>query len=81
MIYLFICGCVCATGPDAKKVFDEAHVLLEHIMCEGLLTARGVVGLFPAHALNDDIIVYDEEGSQVQGTLYGLRQQVRLKCT
>lgn len=64
-------------GLEAKKIFDEAQIMLEQIVSEGLLTARGVVGLFPANAINDDIVVYNEDRSQIKGTLYGLRQQVR----
>ena len=40
------------------------------------LTANGVIGLFPANAVGDDIEVYaDESRERVLTTLYGLRQQ------
>lgn len=64
-------------GAEAEKVFKEAQVLLEQIVSEGLLKANGIVGIFPANAVNDDIIVYDEKGVEIRGTLHGLRQQVR----
>ena len=64
-------------GIAAKKVFDEAQVMLEKIMQGGKLKARGVVGLFPAYAEGDDINMLDEEGSEVIGILHGLRQQVQ----
>ena len=60
-------------------MFSEAQVLLDDIISKGLLSAHGMVGLFPASSVGDDIIVYDEEHREVKGTLYGLRQQVRKK--
>ena len=57
-------------------MFDDAQVMLEKITLEGLLKANGIAGLFPASSEGDDIIVYNAEGSEVIGTLYGLRQQV-----
>ena len=50
--------------------------MMERIISKVLLTAHGVVGLFPAHVINDDIIVFNEDRSEVKGTLYGIRQQV-----
>ena len=73
-IYIYIYLCI--VGSEAKRVFDEAQIVLERIISKGLLTAHGVVGLFPAHVINDDIIVFNEDRSEVKGTLYGLRQQV-----
>lgn len=66
------------TGPEAKKTYDAAQAMLEKMAREGLLKAHGVVGLFPAAAQGDDITLYDMEGSEVIGTLHGLRQQVQM---
>ena len=37
-------------GDEARKLLADAHVLLDRIIDEKLLTARGVYGLFPANA-------------------------------
>jgi len=65
-------------GPEAKKVFDEAQVMLDDIITNGLLSAHGIVGLFPANSVGDDIVIYkDADSRDVKGTMHGLRQQVR----
>ena len=63
-------------GPQARKEFDAAQSMLKMIMEQKLLTANGVVGLFPAYSEGDDIKILDiDDHSQVIDTLYGLRQQ------
>ena len=42
-------------GIEAKKLFDDAQTLLKRIVDEKLLTARGVIGFWPANATGDDI--------------------------
>ena len=50
--------------------------MLDRIERERWLTARGVVGIFPANGVGDDIEVYaDEARTSVLTTLHGLRQQ------
>lgn len=63
-------------GAEAKKVFDDAQLLLQRIVDEKLLKAYGIVTLLPAQSVGDDILVYDEGGTDVIGVLYGLREQV-----
>jgi len=63
-------------GEEAKKLFDDANALLDKIIAESSLQAKGVVGLFPANSVGDDIEVYaDETRSQVRAVLHTLRQQ------
>jgi 5-methyltetrahydrofolate--homocysteine methyltransferase len=45
--------------PAARELYDDAQVLLDEIVREGLLTARGVYGFWPAHADGDDVVVGD----------------------
>jgi len=50
--------------------------MLDRIVDEGWLTARGVVGLFPANAVGDDVEVYlDEARGEPHAVLHHLRQQ------
>ena len=44
-------------GAQARLLFAEANTLLDHIINEKLITARGVYGLFPANAIGDDVRV------------------------
>jgi 5-methyltetrahydrofolate--homocysteine methyltransferase len=64
-------------GQEAKKLYNDARSMLRRIMDEKWLTARAVVGLFPANAVNDDdIAVYaDDQRDEVQVVLRNLRQQ------
>jgi 5-methyltetrahydrofolate--homocysteine methyltransferase len=66
-------------GDEAKKLFDDANKLLDKIINEKLLTANGVVGLFPANTVGvDDIEVYsDESRSGVKRVLHTIRQQMQ----
>jgi 5-methyltetrahydrofolate--homocysteine methyltransferase len=68
-----------AVGEEAKKLFDDANKLLDKIINEKLLTANGVVGLFPANTVGiDDIEVYsDESRSGVKRVLHTIRQQMQ----
>jgi 5-methyltetrahydrofolate--homocysteine methyltransferase len=54
----------------------EANVLLDRIVSEKLITARGVYGFFPAAAIGDDVELYtDGSRSEVLQRFYFLRQQ------
>ncbi len=65
-----------ASGEAARKLWDDAQVMLDAIIEEKWLTAAGVMGLFPANAVEDDIEVYtDESRREVHTTLHQLRQQ------
>jgi 5-methyltetrahydrofolate--homocysteine methyltransferase len=65
-----------ATGEAARKLWDDAQRMLDQLIEEKWLTASGVIGLFPANAVGDDIEVYtDESRDAVRLTLRELRQQ------
>ncbi len=64
------------TGEVARKLYDDAQAMLDSIISEKWLTARGIYGFFPAAADGDDTVVYaDEERQEVRATLHHLRQQ------
>ena len=48
-------------GIEAKKLFDDAQVLLKDIVKNKSLKAKAVFGLYPANAFGDDIEVYSVE--------------------
>jgi 5-methyltetrahydrofolate--homocysteine methyltransferase len=59
-------------GDEARKLFDDAKALLKRIVDEKLLTAKAVIGFWPAQAVGDDIVL-DVEGKEV--VIHTLRQQ------
>ncbi len=61
-------------GKQAKELFDDAQTMLEKIIRDGLLEARGVIGFWPANAVGDDIELYGQDLETV-GILHTLRQQ------
>jgi 5-methyltetrahydrofolate--homocysteine methyltransferase len=64
-------------GKEAQKLYDDAQSMLDTIVNEKWLSARAVIGLFPANTVNDDDIeVYaGEDRDEVLLTLHCLRQQ------
>ncbi len=48
-------------GTEARKLFDDAHVLLDRIVKEKLLSAKAVYGFWPANSEGDDIILFTDE--------------------
>lgn len=63
-------------GGEAKKLFDEANEMLQDIIAGKKLRLCGIVGIFPANSVGDDIEVYaDESRGEVVARFHGLRQQ------
>jgi len=63
-------------GEEARKLFDDAQVVLDEIIGQDLLYANAVVGLYPANSIGDDVEIYtDESRSEVLTTFHMLRQQ------
>jgi len=65
-----------ATSEAARRLWQDAQEMLDRMIAEGWVRASGVVGLFPANARGDDVVVWtDESRSTVAHTLFNLRQQ------
>ncbi|WP_445371939.1 methionine synthase [Methylomonas sp. HW2-6] len=63
-------------GQEANKLFQDAQDMLQHIVNENWVTAKAVIGFFPANSEGDDIIVYtDDSRSEQLEVLHHLRQQ------
>ncbi len=63
-------------GTEARKLFEEANLMLDRIEKEKSLTAHAMVGIFPAGSTGDDIEVYaDENRKEHLATFYNLRNQ------
>ena len=48
-------------GEEARRVLQDAQELLHRIVSRRLLRANGVVGIYPAVAEGDDIVVYRDD--------------------
>ena len=63
-------------GEEAKRLFDDANELLDMLHNTKTLVPRGVVGLFPANRIDDDIEIYrDETREELLTVGHHLRQQ------
>jgi len=68
-------------GEEAQRVFDDAQAMLNKIAEEGEITANGMVGIFPANSVGDDIEIYsDESRTEVLQVSNQLRQQGEKKA-
>lgn len=67
-------------GQEARKLLADGRTMLEQIIAEGWLQARGVIGFFAANSVGDDIEIYQDQ-TRTQGltTLHHLRQQDKKK--
>jgi 5-methyltetrahydrofolate--homocysteine methyltransferase len=63
-------------GAQARQLYTEANALLDKIIANNQLTARGVYGFFPANAVGDDVELYtDGTRTKVRERFHFLRQQ------
>ncbi|HSM04522.1 MAG TPA: methionine synthase, partial [Longimicrobiales bacterium] len=51
-------------GGQARDLLKDARELLDRIVAEGLLEARAVHGLWPAHAVDDDVLLFESEAAE-----------------
>ena len=66
-------------GETARSLWKDAQAMLSSIVAEQWLTARAVIGLFPANAVGDDIAVWAteaERGGAPTATIHSIRQQM-----
>ncbi len=63
-------------GTEAVRVYADAKRMLNRLIEGRWLAANGVICLYPANSVGDDIEIYtDETRSEVAMTWHGLRQQ------
>ena len=61
-------------GEEARKLFADAQKMLQQIIDEKWIAARGVIGLFPANSTEDDDVTVWLDGGKAE-RLHFLRQQ------
>jgi 5-methyltetrahydrofolate--homocysteine methyltransferase len=65
-------------GAAARDLFRDAQALLDEVVANRSLTARGVIGFWPADATGDDITLYrDTRRTEPLAVTHTLRQQRR----
>ncbi|WNK59951.1 methionine synthase [Pantoea agglomerans] len=63
-------------GEEAQRLFADANAMLDKLSQQSLLKPRGVVGIFPANRVGDDIHLYsDELRDEILCVSHHLRQQ------
>ncbi len=65
-------------GEEATRLFNDAQTMLKDLVEQKRLTAKAVIGIFPANSIDhDDIELYtDDSRSEVLMQLHHLRQQM-----
>ncbi|MFW5656863.1 MAG: methionine synthase [Bacteroidota bacterium] len=65
-------------GEEARKLFHDANQLLDRIIDEKILKAKGVLGFYPANSVGDDIEVYADENRDTTVAVFkNLRNQTK----
>ncbi len=63
-------------GKEAKDLFDRAQTMLQRILREKRIHAKGVYGFFPANSEGDDVILFTDETRRTECCRFPmLRQQ------
>ena len=64
-------------GKSARSLFNDAQAMLQRLIGDKWLTAKAVIGFWPANSVGDDIEIYtDESRTRVLTTIHTLRQQM-----
>jgi 5-methyltetrahydrofolate--homocysteine methyltransferase len=63
-------------GTEARKLHADALEMLDRIVREDALVAKGVYGFFPANSEGDDVVLFTDDSRTVElGRVHTLRQQ------
>ncbi|MBD3162620.1 MAG: methionine synthase [Candidatus Eisenbacteria bacterium] len=62
-------------GPEARRLFDDARGMLDRIVGERWLRARGIAALFAAERIGEDDVALRDDAGRSAGGLHFLRQQ------
>ncbi|MBB1273877.1 methionine synthase [Psychromonas sp. SR45-3] len=67
-------------GEEATRLFADALAMLDTVEAAGEISASGIVGIFPANRVDDNIEIYsDETRSEILQVSHQLRQQTEKK--
>jgi 5-methyltetrahydrofolate--homocysteine methyltransferase len=67
-------------GEAATSLFQDAQQMLDQMISEKWITAKAVIGFWPAARDGDDIVIFEDESrTQERTRLHSLRQQMLRK--
>lgn len=65
-----------SVGKEARNLFDDANAMLDELAKNHSLRPKGIMGIFPANRVSDDIEIYtDESRREILNVSHHLRQQ------
>jgi 5-methyltetrahydrofolate--homocysteine methyltransferase len=65
-------------GKQARELFDDAQTILDRVIADDSLHARGVFAFWPANTAGDDVNLFtDDSRREKLATFYFLRQQMQ----
>ncbi|HET8864125.1 MAG TPA: dihydropteroate synthase, partial [Gracilimonas sp.] len=68
-------------GEQAKSLFDDANTLIDKIIEQKSLKAKGIIGFYPTVSYGDDLKLYkDEDLSKELAEFHFLRQQTKKRA-
>jgi len=68
-------------GDSARKLFTDARKMLDRIVKEKWLTAKGVVAFWPCRRDGDDVVLFEDDSHAKEiSRLYFLRQQIEKRA-
>ena len=65
-------------GEEARRLFKDANNLLDELEYNGRVKLKGVIGLFKANSVGDDIKIFDSNSNEIE-TFNFFRQQKKAK--
>ncbi|MCC6918346.1 MAG: methionine synthase [Alphaproteobacteria bacterium] len=69
-------------GEAARNLFNDAQTMLKKMVAEKWLTAKAVIGFWPANSEGDDVVVYTDDTRTTElARLHSLRQQLAKDAT
>lgn len=64
-------------GEEATKLYNDARALLKEIVDGKKLKAKGSLFIYPAHSVNDDVILFEDEAKQAEIARFPFIRQQR----
>jgi 5-methyltetrahydrofolate--homocysteine methyltransferase len=70
-------------GSEARQLFADAKKLLQEIIDKKLLTAKAVVGFYPANSADDDVLLhnYEEQTRDIACDRHGSHRHVEYRIS
>ena len=64
-------------GEAARSLFADAKAMLDKMVSENWLSAKGVIGFWPANTIGDDVVLYGDQSREAEHVrFHSLRQQM-----